>query len=299
MAAREWQQRAARALHVRLPGGLGQQCGASAGGQVWIADQRRYYAAGTLDAKRVTTLENLGMVWSVHASAWDAGIDVAHDYAAVHGHFLPPTSAVWGGDGFPIGVWAKNQRAAGKKTREHATRRAAGETGISSAGELSQSRLEALEEIDPGWCPEWEISWARCHRLLLRHIQAGGTLPTKTGELVVQGEDLAVWIAGQTAAWDKLTPAQHYLLESLGVDPEQGPELRPVRKSQDELWDRNMTAARQFHAREGHLRVPRHQREDVEGELLGLGSFIANARRRAAKLSPERREALSALDMRW
>ncbi|WP_405655076.1 DEAD/DEAH box helicase family protein [Streptomyces sp. NBC_00019] len=62
---------------------------------VWVADQRRYYAAGALDAKRVTTLENLGMVWSVHASAWDAGLAVARDYAAVHGHFLPPASAVW------------------------------------------------------------------------------------------------------------------------------------------------------------------------------------------------------------
>ncbi|MFD3838567.1 helicase associated domain-containing protein [Streptomyces sp. NPDC058642] len=74
---------------------------------VWVSDQRRYYAAGALDAKRVTELENLGMVWSVHASAWEAGLAVARDYTAVHGHFLPPSSAVWGGDGFPIGVWAK------------------------------------------------------------------------------------------------------------------------------------------------------------------------------------------------
>ncbi|MEV5847400.1 Helicase associated domain protein [Streptomyces sp. NPDC051985] len=29
---------------------------------VWVADQRRYYAAGTLEAVRVTELENLGMV---------------------------------------------------------------------------------------------------------------------------------------------------------------------------------------------------------------------------------------------
>ncbi|WP_260471003.1 helicase associated domain-containing protein, partial [Streptomyces sp. RP5T] len=78
---------------------------------VWVADQRRYYREETLDAKRVTELTKLGMVWSVHASTWDAGLAVAHDYAAVHGHFLPPTTAVWGGDSFPIGVWAKNMRA--------------------------------------------------------------------------------------------------------------------------------------------------------------------------------------------
>ncbi|WP_327722350.1 Helicase associated domain protein [Streptomyces sp. NBC_00490] len=267
---------------------------------VWVADQRRYYAAGTLEAKRVTTLENLGMVWSVHASAWDAGLAVARDYAAVHGHCLPGASVVWGGDGFPLGTWMKNQRAAARKTRENAARRANGETGISYAGELSESRMEALNEIDPGWAPEgWEIGWQRCYRLLLAHVQAGGALPAGPGDVVVQGEDLGVWIAGQVAGWDRLVPVQQYLLETIGVDPEQGPELRPVRKSQDELWERNMTAARQFHAREGHLRVPRQHREDVDGELLGLGSFVANARRRAAKLSTERREALNALGMRW
>jgi superfamily II DNA or RNA helicase len=265
---------------------------------VFIADQRRYYNAGTLETSRVSELETLGMVWSVHASAWDAGLAVARDYANVHGHLLPGASVVW--DGFPLGVWAKNQRAAAKRTRENAARRANGETGVSYAGELSESRMEALNEVDPGWAPEgWEIGWQRCYRLLLAHVKAGGALPAGPGDVVVQGEDLAVWIAGQVAGWGRLVPAQQYLLESLGVDPERGPELRPVRKSQDELWERNMTAARQFHAREGHLRVPRQHREDVDGELLGLGSFIANARRRAAKLSPERREILNALGMRW
>ncbi|WP_405742493.1 Helicase associated domain protein [Streptomyces sp. NBC_00028] len=264
---------------------------------VFVADQRRYYSAGTLEASRVTELESLGMVWSVHASAWEAGLAVARDYAAVHHHLLPGNSVVW--DGHALGTWLKNQRAGAKKARENAARRAAGETGFSYAGELSQARMEALEEIDPGWCPEWEISWARCLRLLLRHVQAGGPLPGKTGELVVQGEDLAVWIAGQTAGWDKLTPAQQYLLESLGIDPDAAEQVRPVRRSQDELWERNMTAARQFHAREGHLRVPRQHREDVTGEPVGLGSFISNARRRADKLSTERRDALTALGMRW
>ncbi|WP_411152349.1 hypothetical protein [Streptomyces sp. A30] len=80
-------------------------------------------------------------------------------------------------------------------------------------------------------------------------LKAGGTLPTKPGEVIVQGEDLGVWIAGQKAGWEKLKPTQQYLLETLGVDPDDGQESRPVRRSQDELWERNMAAARQFHAR--------------------------------------------------
>ncbi|MFF5494497.1 Helicase associated domain protein [Streptomyces aquilus] len=147
---------------------------------VWVADQRRYYAAGTLENKRVTELSNLGMVWSVHASAWETGLDVARDYAQVHGHLLPSASTVWGGDGFALGVFLKNARQAAKKTRENAVRRANGETGISYAGELPESRMEALNEIDPGWAPEgWEIGWQRAYRLLLLHVQAGVPCPVR------------------------------------------------------------------------------------------------------------------------
>ncbi|WP_424883600.1 helicase associated domain-containing protein, partial [Streptomyces sp. SAI-126] len=107
-------------------------------------------------------------------------------------------------------------------------------------------------------------------------------------------------VAAQRAGWDRLTPAQQYLLETIGIEPAGEDEVvGSVRRTQDEIWERNMAAARQFHAREGHLTVPRKHREEVDGELLGLGSFISNARRRAAKLSPQRRAALDALGIRW
>ncbi|MGV9350171.1 helicase associated domain-containing protein [Streptomyces spiralis] len=60
-----------------------------------------------------------------------------------------------------------------------------------------------------------------------------------------------------------------------------------------------MAAARQFHSHEGHLVVPRKHVEDVDGEPVGLGQFVNNARRRAATLSPQRRADLDALGMRW
>jgi hypothetical protein len=37
--------------------------------------------------------------------------------------------------------------------------------------------------------------WQRCYRLV--HVKTGGSLPAGAGELVVQGEDLGAWIAGQ------------------------------------------------------------------------------------------------------
>lgn len=272
---------------------------------VWLADQRRYYNAGTLDASRVAQLEALGMVWSHHDVAWEEGLSVARAWAAEHGHFLPPASAV-GEGGFPIGVWAKNQRAAARRALENAELRAAGGTVPPGAGELSAGRVEALEAIDAGWCPlGWDVAWQRAFRLARTHTEAGGALPAVAGELIVQGEDLGAWAAAQRLGWEKLSPAQQWLVSSgLGLEAA-GAEERPVRRTQGDKWAQNIAAARQFHAREGHLTVPRKHIERLDDGGDGaeaevrLGGFLDNARRRAAKLAPERRADLDQLGMRW
>ncbi|MFD9403470.1 helicase associated domain-containing protein [Streptomyces sp. NPDC060011] len=96
-------------------------------------------------------------------------------------------------------------------------------------------------------------------------------------------------------------PAQQFLLESIGVQAPAGgePVSRTVQRTQSDRWAANLAAARQFHAREGHLRVPRKTVEDVAGEQIKLGAFIDNTRRRAGKLSEQRRAELDELGMRW
>jgi hypothetical protein len=165
---------------------------------------------------------------------------------------------------------------------------------------MPASRLEALEAIDPGWCPlGWDVAWQRCFRLARTHTEASGTLPQTGGELIVQGEDLGAWAAAQRAGWDKLKPAQQWLLEStLGLEPAPAEEV-PARPSRADKWRLNITAARQFHAREGHLTVPRKHVEVVDGTPVKLGGFLDNTRRRADKLTPERRADLDQLGMRW
>ncbi|MFE4999260.1 Helicase associated domain protein [Streptomyces mirabilis] len=270
----------------------------------WIADQRRYYAAGTLEAERVAELETLGMVWSAWETAWAEGLAVAQEWAAVHGHFLPPAAAVWD-DGFPIGVWAKNQRAAARKTRENAERREYGETAVTGAGELPQSRLDALDAVDPAWCPAWGIDWQRGFHLTHTHVRSGGTLPVRAGEVIVQGEDLGAWTTAQRAGWETLMPAQQWLLDSvLGLESVSEAEQQPARRTQADRWATHLAAARQFHAREGHLRVPRKHVEEMAGEggevtAVRLGGWLDNTRRRAGRLPAARRAELDALGMRW
>jgi superfamily II DNA or RNA helicase len=265
----------------------------------WLADQRRFFNAGQLDKDRAQELDGLGMVWSHFDVAFEEGLTAAKEWAAVHSHLLPPISATW--NGYPVGAWVKNQRTAAKLADSIAARRQEGLEVESSAGALTEDRRDALEDIDPAWCPAWDTGWQRCYRLSRMRIEAGGTLPLTPGQVTVQGEDLGRWIQAQRLGWDKLATGQQWMLQNmLGLSPA-GQDERPVKRTQADKWALNMEAARQFHAREGHLNVPRKHLEQMDGDEAGvkLGTFVDNTRRRADKLTPERRQALSALGMRW
>ncbi|MGW8881568.1 Helicase associated domain protein [Streptomyces mirabilis] len=235
----------------------------------WLADQRKNHKAGRLDPGRVEQLAGLGMVWSHQDVAFEEGLTAARAWAAVHGHLLPPTAAVW--DGYPVGTWTKNQRFAARAADTNAERREAGLAVETSTGALTEARRAALEEIDPGWCPVWDAGWQRCFRLVQNLLQNGGALPVVVGKVIVQGEDLGRWVTAQRHGWEQLLPAQQWLLENvLGIEPAEETE-RPVKRTQDDMWAVNLRAARQFHAREGHLRVPRKHVERVgtEAGLVG------------------------------
>ncbi|MFC9759783.1 Helicase associated domain protein [Streptomyces sp. NPDC056921] len=108
-----------------------------------------------------------------------------------------------------------------------------------------------------------------------------------------------------------------WLLENvLGIEPAEEAE-QPVRRTQDDMWALNLRAAQQFHAREGHLRVPRKHVEHLAGTAQGtagpgghqagadevvvvkLGTWLDNVRKRADRLTEQRRADLDALGMRW
>ncbi|MFJ2590347.1 Helicase associated domain protein [Streptomyces sp. NPDC087538] len=277
----------------------------------WLANQRKTHKAGRLDPGRAEQLDGLGMVWSHQDVAFEEGLTAARAWAAVHGHLLPPATAVW--EGYPVGAWVKNQRFAARTADANAQRRQAGLAVEISAGALTEARRAVLEEIDPGWCPVWDTGWQRCFRLVQNLLQDGGALPVAAGKVIVQGEDLGRWVTAQRLGWEQLLPAQQWLLENvLGVDPVEETE-RPVKRTQDDMWAVNLRAARQFHAREGHLRVPRKHVERVGAEagLVGrqngddgvvavkLGTWLDNVRKRAGKLAGQRRVDLDQLGMRW
>ncbi|OQD51936.1 helicase, partial [Streptomyces phaeoluteigriseus] len=83
------------------------------------------------------------------------------------------------------------------------------------------------------------------------------------------------------------------------------------RRTQADKWALHYAAAQQYYKREGHLKVPRKHVERIAidsgdngksggGEReIKLGAWVGNQRSRAATLTPERMEKLSAIGMRW
>ncbi|MFH9405212.1 Helicase associated domain protein [Streptomyces sp. NPDC017638] len=274
----------------------------------WIADVRRFYARGRLDADRIAQLEKLGMVWSHYDVAWEEGLAAARGWAAEAGHLLAPTDATY--KGYRVGLFLKNARAAARRAAVNEQRRAEGLPVQSAAGALPEERREQLDDIDPAWCPAWPVDWQRCFHLTRQHLDAGGTLPTSPGIVVRQGEDLGRWVRAQRLGWDNLTGAQQWLCKQvLGIEPAAEDEKPKPRRTQADKWAMNYAAAKQYYEREGHLRVPRKHTEtitmggddgeDQEQRELQLGAWISNQRSRAATLTPERVEQLSTIGMRW
>ncbi|MFD6174443.1 helicase associated domain-containing protein, partial [Streptomyces coeruleorubidus] len=225
-------------------------------------------------------------------------------------HLLAPLDATY--QGYRVGIFLKNARAAARRAAENEQRRAEGLPGKSAAGALSEERREQLEDIDPSWCPAWPVECQRAFHLTRQHLEAGGALPTEPGVVVHQGEDLGRWVRSVRLGWDNLTGVQQWMLEHiLGIQPATEKEKPKPRRTQADKWAMNYAAAKQFYEREGHLRVPRQHveriviggdgdsGEDQEERELRLGAWVGNQRSRAATLSPERVEQLSAIGMRW
>ncbi|MEU1020450.1 Helicase associated domain protein [Streptomyces sp. NPDC005898] len=270
----------------------------------WTADARRFYARGDMDEDRITQLDKLGMIWSHFDVAWEEGLSAARGWAAEHGHLLAPLDATY--QGYRVGIWLKNARAAARKATQNEQRRAEGLPVQSSAGALSDERREQLEEIDASWCPNWPVTWQRSFHLVRMHLNAGEALPTEAGDVVRQGEDLGRWVQSARYGWDQLTTVQQWMCERiLGIEPASEDEKPAPRRTQADTWAMNYQAAKHFYEREGHLHVPRKHIERITGgenqkeRELRLGAWIGNQRSRASTLTPERIEQLSAIGMRW
>ncbi|MBV6701910.1 helicase associated domain-containing protein [Kitasatospora aureofaciens] len=166
-------------------------------------------------------------------------------------------------------------------------------------------RRQALEEIDPFWCPAWPITWQRAYATARQWwLESDGrvdwtVLPVET---VFEGEQLGRWVQTQRAGWPGLEDDQQDLLAAIGIEEDQelmaakaAAEAKP-KVSRTDRFQLHLAALTAFVEREGHARVPRAHKTP---EGLSLGAWLNNTKARRAKLGAEQLGQLEALGVAW
>ncbi|MEU2086297.1 Helicase associated domain protein [Streptomyces albus] len=245
----------------------------------WAAEQRRAWRSGELADWRTELLAEAGFVFDPRDRAFAEFLDVCALYFSEHHTLAAPRDAVLAG--VAVGERLHQARKPG---------------GLGKKPDRAESRRARLEAIDPDWNPTWPISWQRHWAKARWLISQGATLAELQPGVSLGGDDIGTWLAEQPAAWHALTEDQQQRLAALGVRPAPPRALAaaPAVPAEATRWEINLAAARQFKAREGHLRVPRAHIEtvtDTDGHTheIRLGVFRSNTRthHKKQKLTPD------------
>ncbi|MET9418768.1 Helicase associated domain protein [Streptomyces klenkii] len=124
----------------------------------------------------------------------------ARSYAAGHGD-LASVSATTMHHGYPLGRWL-----AGRRSQQ-------------GRSVLAHHRAQALADIDPWWCPPWNLKWQRSYHRA-RDTAAGQPLYPDTGFTGLDDSLTGRWLRRQCSTYDELHDEQQRLLAEIGITAE-------------------------------------------------------------------------------
>ncbi|GAB2884989.1 DEAD/DEAH box helicase [Streptomyces mayteni] len=285
----------------------------------WVADQRKVFQAGQMNGGRARRLEALGMVWDERELAWEETLDVLRAYHDEYGTLAAPRSATILDR--PVGMLLANLRRPG---------------GLGKDTARAKQRSEQLAAIDEHWNPAWPVEWQRNYAGVQQCVDGGADPDDILPGVTVAGADIGTWLRRQRHGWKHLSQAQRGLLGDLGIGPlhtapetaqeavegaqePAGPEAggtavpaaRKPSGGRSGSFERGLAAARQYLAREGHLKVPRGHIEHLvledavgggdqePGETVAvrLGVWRSNMRSRRDALPVEQQTALDEIGL--
>ncbi len=203
---------------------------------------------------------------SIREQRWQKGLNYARQFIAREGHLRLPDGHEE--DGFKLANWISWQR------RNY------------MSGILSEERRRALEALDGWvWAPK-DAAWQERLRYAKRFFAREGHARVPA-EHVEDGFELGSWVTWQRKfrKRDTLPADRREALEALEGW---------VWDAHEAAWQKGLDHAKRFVEREGQARVPVRHVED--GFRLGQWVNSRRADYKRDELSPERREALDALD---
>ena len=234
----------------------------------WVTTQRRAYGTGKLSKERQDRLLRLpGWVWDVNDEQWGVGFAHLLKWVETNGNSALPREYVDPDDGYQMGQWVNNQRAARRQ------------------GKLSEERQRKLEALpDWSWDPKSD-AWDQKFEVLARYVARHGDSRVPPG-CEFEGVRLSSWCVTQRAAGARgqLSESRRRQLEAL-----QGWAWDTF----DAQWEKAFGLLLAFVEREGTSLVPQSHREDG----FTLGGWVSQQRGKRAKgeLSAERQCRLEEL----
>ncbi len=130
---------------------------------VWVTSVRSDYRSGDLDDQRQARLEKLpGWSWAPRDTKWEEGFRRLEAYAAAHGDTRMVRTYIDPGDGYKLGMWTHNQRAAFAR------------------GRLNAERIARLQKL-PGWV--WDANegaWETISAILQSTQLSTATVPQQS-----------------------------------------------------------------------------------------------------------------------
>jgi hypothetical protein len=274
----------------------------------WVAEQRKRYREGRLEADRVTRLEALGFQWEVPTR-----------------FFEPPFRPEFAPSKLLLDLWEQRyaEMVAFQKTHGHTNVTKKVDKKLAhwrdvqrefrKKGKLSAERMAKLEEIGfeweaPGRVGNDQEAWLQgLWETKLRRLEAfwerfGHTQVPKSWE---EDRELAEWVAGQRKLrrLGKLRPERETRLAALGFDwqPEERRRISPPKPprpkaSQEALWEARYAELAAFHEKHGHCLVPSKK---PEVQVLCKWCYTQRHLRRQGTLPADRVTRLEALGFRW
>jgi hypothetical protein len=105
----------------------------------WLASQRHDHRRGALNPRRVTALEELGVIWDADGTFWAEGITHLRRFHDHNGHARVPATYADPRDDYQLGAWVARQRARHRRPGQNRNR------------PLNSEEVAALDELGMVW----------------------------------------------------------------------------------------------------------------------------------------------------
>ncbi len=276
----------------------------------WIDTQRQAYKNNRLSEKKISLLNNIGMIWSFKlekdgikenyiTDSWKKNYELVKQYYEEHGNSLIPQkyTLVINNCKINIGFWLMNQRIAYRNNK------------------LNEKQIELLNKIDMVWQinvlksndDELSYKWKKNYELAKKYYEeCGNLLIPKKYELDINGDvvRLGNWINTQRKLYkeNKLNEKQLNLLNDIDMVWSFKLIKDDIRKEFiPDKWMRNYELAKKYYEKHNNLLIPSNYEVIIDNVTIKLGRWLSTQRQNYSKnnLNDKQIELLNGINMIW